>query len=357
MASNHNTYELTYIVNSVISDSQIQDLIKRVSTYVTENGGEVLNVDQWGSRRLAFPIMKKRNGFYVNMYFRAPGSIILRLERALEIDDNVLRYLTMKMDAKMLRHYTEQKAVRSTFAPVEDKPKSDSRSRARSGKNQRNGAKVTGEAKKQDANADAGVSDKAVGQSEGETPESKLKAGESASIEEAGGAERVVSDETVSTEAVSNEAESTETVSNENGSTQKAEGDTEPGPSDDEARTNASQDAERKDKSESESSEAEAISDNKADEASAAEADTEDDVSVTEAEKTVTVADTAKQDITEPDATEADSAKQDITEPDATEADSAKPDATEADTAKPDVAEPDATEDEKKNTKDEGAEA
>jgi len=126
MASNHNTYELTYVINAVISDNQVQDLIKRVSSYVTENGGEVIEVDQWGSRRLAYPIMKKRNGFYVNMYFRAPGSIILRLERSLEIDDNVLRYLTMKMDAKMIRHYEYQKTVRSTHAPIEEKPKSDS---------------------------------------------------------------------------------------------------------------------------------------------------------------------------------------------------------------------------------------
>jgi len=156
MASNQNTYELTYIVNSVISDNQIQDLIKRVSTYVTENGGEVIDVDQWGSRRLAFPIMKKRNGFYVNVYFRAPGSIILRLERALEIDDNVLRYLTMKMDAKMLRHYTAQKAVRTTFAPVEDKPKSDSRTRNRSDKSDGAGAKKDADSKTEKPSVESG---------------------------------------------------------------------------------------------------------------------------------------------------------------------------------------------------------
>lgn len=127
MASGYNTYELTYIINSVISDNQIKDLISRVETYVTENGGEVVEVDQWGTRRLAYPIMKKRNGFYVNMVFRAAGSIILRLERALEIDDNVLRYLTMKMDAKMIRYYKEQKSTRSSLAPVEDKPRSDTR--------------------------------------------------------------------------------------------------------------------------------------------------------------------------------------------------------------------------------------
>ena len=109
MAIQKNTYELTYIVNSVLSEEQIKDLVDRVTQYVKEGGSEIIDVDVWGSRRLAYPIQKKRNGFYVNMYFRAPGAFIARLERALEIDDNILRYLTLKMDAKMVRHFEEQK--------------------------------------------------------------------------------------------------------------------------------------------------------------------------------------------------------------------------------------------------------
>ncbi|GMQ82004.1 MAG: hypothetical protein BMS9Abin05_1443 [Rhodothermia bacterium] len=111
MSVEKNTYELTYIVNAVISDDQIKDLIRRVTAYVSESGGEIMEVEEWGSRRLAFPIQKKRNGHYVNMYFRAAGTMIARMERALEIDDNILRYLTLKMDAKMIRHYEKRKAA------------------------------------------------------------------------------------------------------------------------------------------------------------------------------------------------------------------------------------------------------
>ena len=111
MSVEKNTYELTYIVNAVISDDQIKDLIRRVTSYVSENGGEIIDVEEWGSRRLAFPIQKKRNGYYVNMYFRATGTVIARMERALEIDDNILRYLTLKMDAKMIRHYENRKVA------------------------------------------------------------------------------------------------------------------------------------------------------------------------------------------------------------------------------------------------------
>ncbi len=71
MASDQNMYELTFIVNAVLSEGQIKDLMKRVTDYITEAGGEVVEVDEWGSRRLAFPIQKKRNGYYVNVYFRS----------------------------------------------------------------------------------------------------------------------------------------------------------------------------------------------------------------------------------------------------------------------------------------------
>ena len=112
MATNENTYELSYIVNSVISDEQVKNLVSRVTTYVSETGAEILEVDEWGARRLSYPIQKKRNGYYVNMYFRSSGTIITRLERALEINDNILRYMTLRMDAKMIRHYEESRVRR-----------------------------------------------------------------------------------------------------------------------------------------------------------------------------------------------------------------------------------------------------
>jgi len=116
MATKQNTYELSYIVNSVISDEQVKDLVSRVTAYISEAGGEIIEVDEWGARRLAYPIQKKRNGYYVNMYFRSSGTLIPRMERAMEIDDNILRYLTLRMDAKMIRHYEESITQRAQAA-------------------------------------------------------------------------------------------------------------------------------------------------------------------------------------------------------------------------------------------------
>lgn len=109
MAKSTDLYELTYILNGALSDEQTKTLVQRVSKYVNDNGGDIVEVDEWGTRRLAYPIKKKRNGYYVNMYFRASGELIGRLERALEIEDDVLRYLTLSMDAKMVRAYEERK--------------------------------------------------------------------------------------------------------------------------------------------------------------------------------------------------------------------------------------------------------
>ena len=119
MAATKNMYEFTYIITPVLSEEQIKDTIKRVNNLVESNGGKVIDVEEWGSRRLAYQINKKRNGYYVNMYFEAPGDIIARLERALEIDDNVMRYLTLRMDKKMLRHYEERKNKTPAVATLE----------------------------------------------------------------------------------------------------------------------------------------------------------------------------------------------------------------------------------------------
>ncbi|ACY47500.1 30S ribosomal protein S6 [Rhodothermus marinus] len=109
MSEVKNFYELTYIINAALSDDQIKEVIRRVNQYIEEHGGEIVEIDEWGTRRLAYPIQKRRNGYYVNMYFRAPASLIAALERFLEIDEQVLRYLTLRMDAKMLRHYERRK--------------------------------------------------------------------------------------------------------------------------------------------------------------------------------------------------------------------------------------------------------
>lgn len=123
MAIRTNTYELTYIINPVLNEDQTKDIVSRVNKYIEEREGKVLQVDEWGSKRLAYQINKKRNGYYVNMYFEAPGTLIQQMERAMEIEDNIMRYLTLKLDAKMLRHYAQHKAATAEEAAAAEAEK------------------------------------------------------------------------------------------------------------------------------------------------------------------------------------------------------------------------------------------
>jgi small subunit ribosomal protein S6 len=102
-------YELTYVISGVVQQNQVDDIVRKINHLVESNGGDVLEVDEWGNQRLAYEIDRKRSGYYVNMYFKAPGTLIERLERELQINDDVLRYLTLRMDAKMQRHYEQRK--------------------------------------------------------------------------------------------------------------------------------------------------------------------------------------------------------------------------------------------------------
>ena len=127
MASNKYQYELTYVISGVVQQNQVDDIVRKVNHLVENNGGDVLEVDEWGNQRLAYEIDRKRSGYYVNMYFKAPGTLIERLERELQINDDVLRYLTLRMDAKMKRHYEKRKEREAREqAEAEDEEAADS---------------------------------------------------------------------------------------------------------------------------------------------------------------------------------------------------------------------------------------
>ena len=96
------TYETTIILNASLDDTQIDTAIGRVQETITKNGGAITLLNKWGRKRLAYSISKKTNGFYVNIEFTAPSTVIGLLERSYQLDEMVLRYLTIKLDKKAL---------------------------------------------------------------------------------------------------------------------------------------------------------------------------------------------------------------------------------------------------------------
>lgn len=118
-------YELTYVISGVVQQNQVDDIVRKVNHLIESNDGDVLEVDEWGNQRLAYEIDRKRSGYYVNMYFQAPGELVQRLEGELEINDDVLRYLTLRMDAKMQRHYEKRKKRQAQEEAAEDESNAD----------------------------------------------------------------------------------------------------------------------------------------------------------------------------------------------------------------------------------------
>lgn len=96
-----NQYEAMYVIDTQLEETQRQELIARFSALVASNGGTVDRVDEWGKRRLAYPINYKTEGYYVLMYVTAPPELPRELERNLQISESVLRYLVTRFEGAL----------------------------------------------------------------------------------------------------------------------------------------------------------------------------------------------------------------------------------------------------------------
>ncbi len=96
-------YETTFIVNASLDDTQIDPIIAKFQEQITSYGGEIVALNKWGRKRLAYPIKKKNNGFYTHVEFKAPAAAIQQLEKFLKLDENILRFLTIQLDKKALK--------------------------------------------------------------------------------------------------------------------------------------------------------------------------------------------------------------------------------------------------------------
>ena len=91
-----NSYELLYILNNELADEAKEAVIEKLNAVVTGNGGTVDNVDKWGTRRLAYPINYKNEGYYVLVNFTAGATLPDELERVMRITDAVVRFMIVK---------------------------------------------------------------------------------------------------------------------------------------------------------------------------------------------------------------------------------------------------------------------
>lgn len=91
-----NEYEMLYILHPRLTEDGIQQSVERVSGLITSNGGEVLTVDNWGRRRLAYPINHELDGTYVLTTFKSPPTGTQPVEQQMQIAEDVLRHLLIR---------------------------------------------------------------------------------------------------------------------------------------------------------------------------------------------------------------------------------------------------------------------
>jgi len=103
------TYESVIIINAALEDDQVETTISRMQETITTHGGELIEVDKWGRKRLAYPIKKAKSGYYVVFRFSATTDLVATLERNYRLDENIIRYLTIQLDKFALEAIAKQK--------------------------------------------------------------------------------------------------------------------------------------------------------------------------------------------------------------------------------------------------------
>ncbi|MFD0862443.1 30S ribosomal protein S6 [Sungkyunkwania multivorans] len=93
-----NHYETVFILNPVLSDTQVKETVKKFEDFLVEKGAKFVAKEDWGLKKLAYPIQHKKSGFYHLFEFQAPGEAIDPFELEFRRDERIMRYLTVKLD-------------------------------------------------------------------------------------------------------------------------------------------------------------------------------------------------------------------------------------------------------------------
>jgi len=93
-----NNYETVFILTPVLSDVQVKEAVEKFHAILKDAGAKISQVENWGLKKMAYPIQKKSTGFYSLFQFEGAGDVVEQLELAFRRDERVLRFLTTRMD-------------------------------------------------------------------------------------------------------------------------------------------------------------------------------------------------------------------------------------------------------------------
>lgn len=90
-------YESTFIIKGSLQEQDVDQIVHKAEDLITKNGGSIVEMERWGRRKLAYDIERETQGFYISAHFTAPAPTIAKLERQFQLDENVIRWLTLVM--------------------------------------------------------------------------------------------------------------------------------------------------------------------------------------------------------------------------------------------------------------------
>ena len=112
-------YESAILINAALEDNQIQSIISHIKELISSNDGEITDIEDWGRKRLAYMIKKSKIGYYIIFQFNAYPQIISKLEKFYKLDENILRYLNIKLTIGALEQIEKNK--KQSLAEANDK--------------------------------------------------------------------------------------------------------------------------------------------------------------------------------------------------------------------------------------------
>ena len=113
-------YELTVIINSSLEESAIQAEIEKIEKQITSADGKIHKLERWGIRRLTYLIKGFNQGFYVHFLYEGPIGLVSEIEKAMRINENILRYLTVQAIAAPPKEKEEPEVPSEEPSPVEE---------------------------------------------------------------------------------------------------------------------------------------------------------------------------------------------------------------------------------------------
>jgi small subunit ribosomal protein S6 len=106
-----NVYENIVILNAAISDEEAEAAITKIKELIAGQGGEVLKVNIWGRKKLAYEIKKQKKGLYVLLFYKIPPASIKKIEEFYKVFDAVLKYIIIKLSTKQVHDLEKLEAV------------------------------------------------------------------------------------------------------------------------------------------------------------------------------------------------------------------------------------------------------